>query len=368
MLALVVALGACGGGAAAPPAGTGGSGGARPEAGVSDAPATGGSPSAGGTSGGQGGSAGGAGVGGTTPASGGISGSGGALATDALTEAPAAADSASAACGSCASWAAPQQLGRVSAAGLDALSGLAASWRNPGIVYVHNDRNRAEVFALGETAALVARLTLGGATVQDIEDMEVSRCPAGTCLYVADIGNNISPRSEFSIYRATEPALAAGAQPDQTLPAERFAFRYADQPHNAESLLIDSMSGAVFIITKVAAGQPSTVYRLSSFETGRVNVAEKLVDLTVPAAGDQPATAGSAHPCGGGFLLRTNNTLYEFRTPLGTPLGQAFTVTPAKVPAGTEQQGEAVGYRADGLAYYTTSEGATPPLHRVGCQ
>jgi hypothetical protein len=256
----------------------------------------------------------------------------------------------------------------VAAANLNALSGLAASWRNPGLVYVHNDRDRPEVFALDETAAVVAQLTLGGATVSDIEDIEVSRCPAGTCLYLADIGNNISPRSEFSIYRATEPALDAAAKPTTaTLPAERFAFRYADQPHNAESLLIDPNDGAVYLITKVAAGQPSAVYHLTTFEPGKVNMAMKVADLPVPAAGDTPATAASAHPCGGGFLLRTNNTLYEFRTPLGTPLSQAFAATPVTVPAGSERQGEAVGYRPDGRGYYTTSEGAMPPLHRVTC-
>jgi hypothetical protein len=256
--------------------------------------------------------------------------------------------------------------GRVTAAGLNALSGMAASWRNPGIVYVHNDRENPVVFALNGNATLHTRLTLGGATARDIEDMEVSRCPAGTCLFVADIGNNISPRTEFSIFRATEPDLTT-ASGDRTLPAERFAFRYADGAHNAESLLIDPNSGAVFIITKVAAGQPSAAYRLESFETGKVNVASKLADLPVPAAGDQPATAATAHPCGAGFLLRTNTALYEFRIPLGTPFADAFRATPVKVPAATEPQSEAVTYQPDGRGYYTTSEGANPPLDRVSC-
>jgi hypothetical protein len=342
--------------------GTGGGGTATPGTGGAPAGATGGSAGnpGSGTGGiaGPGGSAGGTGgAGGTVPGD----------ATPPLDLGPADGPPAITCTAACTAWGEPQLLGNVGTAGLDALSGLAASWRNPGVVYVHNDRNRAELFALGETAALVARLTLSGATVQDIEDVEVSRCPAGTCLYLADIGDNASVRTELAIYRATEPMLAAPAQP-MTLPAERFAFRYADQPHNAESLLIDSLSGAVYVITKVAAGQRSAVYHLTTFETGRVNMAVKVADLPVPAAADTPATAGSAHPCGGGFLLRTNNTLYEFRTPLGTPLPQAFAVAPVAIPVGKEVQGEAVGYRADGRAYYTTSEGTSPPLHRVSCK
>jgi hypothetical protein len=273
------------------------------------------------------------------------------------------------ACTKCAGWGAPTLLGRVSATGLDALSGMAASWRNSGIVYVHNDRNRAVVYALNETAALVATLTLTGATVLDVEDMAVSRCPSGTCLFLADIGNNVNPREEFAIYRATEPALPMmGAPMQQAVTAERFAFRYADGPHNAESLIVDPNGGGVFIVTKVPAGMPSAAYKLMTFTAGQMNVAMKIADLPVPRATDTPATSGTAHPCGAGFLLRTGNTLYDFPIAPGTPFEQAFRATPVAIPVATEQQSEAVTYRADGRAIYTTSEGASPPLNRTLCQ
>ena len=121
---------------------------------------------------------------------------------------------------------------------------------------------------------------------------------------------------------------------------------YEDAPHNAESLLIDPGSGELFVITKEAAGQPSAVYRLQTLEPDRINLASKVAVLTVPRAGDLPATAASAHPCGAGFLLRTGNTLYEFRVPAGTPLRQAFSAIPVPVPVGEEVQGEAVSYRS----------------------
>ena len=68
-----------------------------------------------------------------------------------------------------------------------------------------------------------------------------------------------------------------------------------------------------------------------------------------------------------GFLLRTNNTLYEFRIPVGTAFEEAFFATPVEVPVATEQQGEAVTYRPDGSGYYTTSEGSSPPINAVSC-
>jgi hypothetical protein len=278
-----------------------------------------------------------------------------------------AVDAAS--CTVCTNWGTAAESGRVTSPALDALSGMAASWRNPGVLYVHNDRERPEVFAVSESGALIARLTLGGAIVHDIEDMGVSRCPAGTCLFVADIGDNITPHEEFAIWRATEPALTAGASGIvMTLPAEQFAFRYADGGHNAESLIIDPTGGAVYLVTKEAAGKPSSVYHLETFETGRMNVAARLRTLTVPAAGDSPATAGSAQPCGAGFLLRTGNTLYEFRVPAGGVFADAFAATPSAVPAGVEPQGEAVTYSPGGGAYFTTGEGNQPVIHRVDCR
>lgn len=354
-----------------------------PGAGGATGSASGGQDGGAGASGGVGGVGGGSGAGGADAGSDRASGPGGGAGSGrdvggapADTQGPAGPDAepggetgAMAACSVCTSWGAPQALGKVAAGDLNALSGMAASWRNPGVIYVHNDHDQPVIYALGENAGLLARVTLSGVVGHDIEDMEVSRCPAGTCLFAADIGNNLSPRTEFGIFRASEPAIAQGdVERALTVPAERFAFRYGDAPHNAESLIIDPTTGAVYIVTKVAAGQPSAVYHLETFDLGKVNLAVKIADLPVPAPGDQPATAGTAQPCGAGFLLRTGNTLYEFRIPVGTPFADAFHVTPIKVPAAVEQQSEAVTYQPDGRGYYTTSEGATPPLDRVSCR
>jgi hypothetical protein len=324
---------------------------------------------------GAGGSTGGSSAPGGTAGNGGAGGASDGPAADLVTPAPDSALGADAAttCGVCTSWGQPQLLGRIQTPGLDALSGMAASWRNPGVLYVHNDRDRAIVFAVTEAGALLGRYTLGGATVRDIEDMAVGRCPAGTCLFVADIGNNISPRTEFAIYRATEPSVdaagpAGAAAPSATIPAERFAFSYADGGHNAESLILDHATGAVYVVTKEAAGARSAAYRLETFNAGQMNRAVKVADLAVPVAGDSPITSGTGHPCAPGLLLRTNDRLYELRAAAGAPFEDAFRAAPAMLAAGQEQQGEAVSLRADGRAYYTTSEGANPPIHKVSCQ
>jgi hypothetical protein len=257
-------------------------------------------------------------------------------------------------------------VGQIQDPALNAVSGIAASWRNVGMLYVHNDRDRPELAAVTEMGALAGRFTLTGAAVRDVEDIAVGRCPAGTCVHLADLGNNIAERPDFQILRVPEPALTAGMVATATLPAERLVFTYPDGPHNAESLMVDPGSGALYVITKVAAGARSAVYKLPAFGAG--GAATKVADLPVPAPGDQPATAADAHPCGAGFLLRTNNTAYEFRIPMGAPFEDAFKVAPMKVPVGVEAQSEGITYSRDGRGYYTTSEGARPPINRVGCQ
>ena len=49
--------------------------------------------------------------------------------------------------------------------------------------------------------------------------------------------------------------------------------------------------------------------------------------------------------------------------PKGMPLWHAFAGAACDVPVAMELQGEAIGFAAAGLDYFTTSEGASPPLY-----
>jgi hypothetical protein len=272
-------------------------------------------------------------------------------------------------CSLCPSYGPAELAGRITTSTLNALSGIGASRRNAGVIYVHNDRNVAQFFAVSEAGALLGTFNVTGATVEDIEDVAVAHCPAGNCVYLADIGGNINPRTQFAVVRVAEPEVRVDMPGGTTsLPGERLVFAYPDGAnHNAESMFVDPNSDTIYVITKVAAGMPSTVYRFAATFGGGALTAEKVADLTVPNSTDREATSASVHPCAPAFLLRTFNTLYEFRAPPGSALQAAFTATPTVVPVATETQSEGVTYRADGRGYFTTSEGSQPPINRVGC-
>ena len=260
--------------------------------------------------------------------------------------------------------------GQVQAAEISNLSGMAASWRNPGVLFALNDMTEARVYALAPDGRLLARFALASAGAVDLEDMGVGPCSGGTCVYLADIGGNLSPRTEFAILRIAEPTVSAAGSTGTTMVTfERFRFAYPDGSHNAEGLLVDPGSGAIYVVTKLAAGQASAVYGLPNpLSATALNMARKIADLSVPRSGDMPATAASAHPCGRGFLVRTGNTAYEFRIAAGAAFESAFAVTPTAVPVGTEPQSEAISYRTDGLGYYSSGETASAPIFAVACQ
>jgi hypothetical protein len=289
--------------------------------------------------------------------------------SDVALDAPVPPPDAPVSCSLCASYGAAAQAGRITTSSLNALSGIGASLRNAGVVYVHNDRNVAQFSAVSEAGTLLGTFNVTGVTVDDIEDMAVAHCPAGTCVYIADVGGNISPRTQFAVIRAPEPQVDVNAPGGTTsIAGERLVFSYPDGAnHNAESILVDPRSDTIYVITKVAAGMPSAVYKFPATFGGSALTATKVVDLTVPKSTDREATSASAHPCEPAFLLRTYNTLYEFRAAPGASLEAAFAATPVVVPVATETQGEGVTYRADGRGYLTTTEGSQPALNRVGC-
>lgn len=278
-------------------------------------------------------------------------------------------------CQRCQTYASPMQTGTVEPAELDALSGLAVSRAQPDIVFVHNDHDRAVVYALDLQGKLHARIALEGAMATDIEDIAVGPCGTQTCVYLADIGDNAARRSEYAILRFVEPSVpSAPGSTEMTTEFERFPFSYEDGSHNAESLMV-APDGTLYVVTKLAPGSggpvessgPSSIYRLTAPLSAAGSRAALVATLPVPAAGDLALSAAAAHPCGLGFLLRTYDRVYEFVAPAGTSFEAAFQVTPTAVAMPDEPQSEGIDYRADGRGFVSSGEGASAPLLVTGC-
>src|SRR2546421_8998981 len=157
-------------------------------------------------------------------------------------------------------------VGRVTDGRVTEASGLAASRKNPGVLWTHNDAGTApRLFALSTNGTQLAAFDVVKAQRGDFEDIAIGPGPRADIdyLYFADIGDNDINRKNVRIYRIPEPAIygyfadqpVSQAAPEGT----EIVLRYPDGPHDAEALLADPLTGDLFIAVKQTGG--SQIYQ-----------------------------------------------------------------------------------------------------------
>lgn len=258
--------------------------------------------------------------------------------------------------------------------GLDEVSGLVASREQPGVLWVHNDSgDEPRVYAIEGDGTLVATKAVTGAAAFDWEDMAIASGPAAgdDALYLGDIGDNSEVRRDVAVYRVAEPDVAGApgggetAAPDAGTesvsgPAERFVLRYPDGAHDAETLLVDPVSGDLFVVTKDPQGR-SGVYRAAApLDGGRTGEMDLVATLDLGAGG--LATAGDVTASGDAIAVRTYFSVFVWGRREGETVAEAFGRPPCRAPRPAELGGEAIGFDPDGRGYTTTVEGEGSPI------
>ncbi|WAS92835.1 hypothetical protein [Nannocystis punicea] len=241
-------------------------------------------------------------------------------------------------------------------------SGLAASRRNPGVLWTHNDSdaNGPLVYAFAvDGARYLGRWRLDGAEVHDWEDMALGPGKDGSdALYIGDIGDNLRKRPDVVVYRVAEPTvdLAAAAAEHRLPGVERLVFTYpGGQAHNAETLLVDPVRGDMCIVTK-GRGGASVFCAAAPLSSGELKAAGELGALGL-------ATGGAVSRDGTLVAVRTYLAARLWRRDPARPLAEAFRGPDCDLSMALERQGEAFTFAAEGDGYYTISEGLAPTLH-----
>jgi hypothetical protein len=223
-------------------------------------------------------------------------------------------------------------------AGVGEASGVTVSRRTPGVLWSHNDSGRASLFAFDDAGNTKGRVELTGVTVEDWEDLAVGACPEGSCLYIADIGDNNRSRRGITIYSVPEPR----AEDKTTAPAQASTVTYPDGPHDAEALFA-APGGQLFLVSKEDA-RTTALYRVPSpsGSGGRLDVVAQLPLARV--------TGAAMSPDGNWVALRTNTELLVY--PASDLIAgksvqpRRFDLKPLK-----ERQGEGVAFGPDGVIY-----------------
>lgn len=232
---------------------------------------------------------------------------------------------------------------------LSEMSGLAFSQKHPDKIYTHTDSGgEATVYVLDSLGNEAGKINLQGVKNRDWEDIAVGPGPGGqSFVYVGEIGDNAGVHKEVFIYRFAEPD---DLTQEVSLKPEVLAFTYSGGARDAESLFVDPLSGDIFVVSK--RDSHNTLFRIKSSDFGKGKVeAEELVKFPFTSA-----TAADISADGRQILIKNYFKVFYWTRGEGQTVAEALSLASKEIPYVPEPQGEAIGFRPDGKAFYTISE------------
>lgn len=208
---------------------------------------------------------------------------------------------------------------------LDQPAGLTRSILHPGVLWTHNDSPVAtHLYAVGADGKTVAWFNMKLVAPAQWEGITAAR-PAGLppSLYVADIGDDGAPRRNVRIYRVSEPKKLV----DADVPTAVLNFRFADEPQEAEAMLVHPDTGRIYVIT---AGD-----NLGNLYAGPAKASTKKMNVFT-RIGDAPANIGDATFLPSGLVVaRTDERMY-----VASEITELVNVEPVGLP--DQEDGESI--------------------------
>lgn len=245
----------------------------------------------------------------------------------------------------------PKKVTRIDEHFIEETSGMAVSRRFPGLIYVHNDSGGApEIYLLDTLGKYRGTLELEGVENRDWEDLAIGPGPkeAEPYLYIGDIGDNFSKHEELIIYRIPEPREIKA---EMTVVPEKIILKYPDGARDAETLLIDPLSGDLYVLTKRDTRNILYKAAATALNDGEKVVLEKVMELPIMLS-----VGGDISEDGLQVAIKNYWVVYYWERTPGQSLEECLTQKPRLLPYDPEPQGEALAFSPDGMSYFTLSE------------
>jgi hypothetical protein len=239
-------------------------------------------------------------------------------------------------------------------------SGVAASRNNPGVLWTENDSgNAAVVYAIDSQGRNLGTYALP--TNIDNEDIGIGPGPVTNVsyLYVTDIGDNNSDRTNIAIYQTPEPAVyfwqTNNPVSSRAMKGTRTIFlTYPDGAHNAEAEFTDPVTGDWFVITKLNPGNIYTAPKSLLDTTNNIQL------TLVRTFNFKKPNGADISPLGNEILVRQENFAQIFTRTNGQSISSALAEASNGIPvvgeAAGEPDGEAIGFDYYGGGYFTLSD------------
>lgn len=251
-------------------------------------------------------------------------------------------------------------MGRIESDAITEASGIAASRKNPGVLWTHNDSGgQNRIFAFDTHGKNLGIYVIAGIQNRDWEDIAVGPGPIDgeQYVYIGDIGDNSARYDNKYIYRIREPRVDTTRTPTDTVitEADRLVFQYPDGNRDAETLMVDPPTGDIYVVSK--REDKVHVYRapypqnFHSHPTTHTDTLEHVTTLNFWAA-----VGGDISASGSEILIKSYKKIDYWHREPEQVLWQALQQNPEQVPYFQEPQGEAVCWAADGSGYFTLSE------------
>ena len=246
-------------------------------------------------------------------------------------------------------------LAQLKDARIDEASGIAESLRYPDHFWVHNDSgDEARLFLINRQGQTVVNLILQGITHRDWEDIATGPGveQGESYIYVGEIGDNGAQHTYKNIYRLKEPVLANLNEGQNVLSGavETITFSYLDGNRDAETLMVDSQTKDIYIVSK--REERVQVYLLEYPQT----LTDTLVLPVVQTLPYTRVTAGDISADGSEIVLKTLTSVYYWKRNNTETIPEALGRQAERLPYFIEPQGEAIAWLKDGSGYITVSE------------
>ena len=253
---------------------------------------------------------------------------------------------------------------------LNETSGIAASGIFNDTYYIHNDSgDTSRFFAITPKGQLLSTFYFQQDKQMkfpqlDCEDIAVGKGPkpGKSYVYLGDIGDNFNGRPYVTVYRFEEKSAWIKKTVNHVVPSQ-LHLNYPDGSKDSETLMVDPLQSLLYIINK----RTDTIRIYTTplmFKDNETRVLTLQGKIHIP--GFKPfkyITSGDISKDGSRILLKSYGKVYYWQRKGNEPVWKTMQSKPAELPYELQQQGEAIGFTADGTGYFTTSEAAFAAIY-----